>query len=101
MAHSHPTPAASAPPVAPRSERREVWSPTLRRKVPVVVHLPAGYDGDSRHYPTVYVLHGTPGSLESVTDGLGVPAALDRLVATAQVPPMILVVPDGADQPAD
>jgi enterochelin esterase-like enzyme len=45
-------------------------------------------------FPVVYFLHGTPGTAESWITGGNMPAVLDSLEASGQLPPIIAVFPD-------
>lgn len=80
-------------------ESREFKSQILGRTVRYSVYLPAGYESNTtRHYPTVYLLHGMPFEpVNSETDWVQQGSA-DRLVgdaiASGRLPPMILVMPD-------
>lgn len=66
------------------------------RKVPV--YLPAGYDESVRRYPVVFLLTGFTGRgtmmLNDTWPGETIPDRLDRLIASGQVCPMIVVMPD-------
>jgi enterochelin esterase-like enzyme len=42
----------------------------------------------------MYFLHGSPGTAEDWIDGGGMPAILDSLIASGQLPPLIAVFPD-------
>jgi enterochelin esterase-like enzyme len=53
------------------------------------------------HFPVVYFLHGTPGTAESWITSGNMPAVLDSLEASGQVPPMIAVFPDDQGVIAD
>ena len=68
-----------------------------RRELPI--YLPPGYDGDSsRRYPSAYVLAGFTGRGQALlNDAWGdetLPQRLDRLIATGQMRPMIVAMPD-------
>ena len=70
--------------------------PTRRE---VGVYLPAGYDEEtSRHYPVLFDLAGYTGSglshLAWKNFSENIPERLDRLIATAQLGPVIVVFPD-------
>ncbi|WP_164745330.1 alpha/beta hydrolase [Georgenia faecalis] len=58
------------------------------------VYTPPGYDPSGRTlYPTLYVLHGSPGSaVDWMASGL--PGVLDSLITSGVVRPMIVVAPD-------
>jgi enterochelin esterase-like enzyme len=53
----------------------------------VWTYLPAGYEGSTDHFPTVYVLDGG----NYVADWMGVPGVLDRLIAAGSIRPVIAV----------
>lgn len=80
-------------------ESRDFKSHILGRTVRYSVYLPAGYESNpTRHYPSVYLLHGMPfHPVDSETDWVQQGNA-DRLVgaaiASGRLPPMILVMPD-------
>ena len=65
---------------------------------PVQVYLPPGYDEEpGRRYPVVYLLHGFGGSADQWTKGWpgwSIADALDGLIGSGAVRPMILVMPD-------
>lgn len=82
----------AAPPKLPDDPRVHMVEiggsvPTAR---PAAVILPRGYDGGSRRYPVLYLLHGLGGSY---VDWL---ARTNLLEYTADLP-LILVLPDGGD----
>jgi len=73
-----------------------VWSPALRQKRRVVVYLPADYDSDPhRHFPVLYLLHGSPGVLDDWLRYGRAPEDVEQLWTTGKIPEMILVMPDG------
>ena len=43
-------------------EVRSVWSPALGHDVRTLVYLPPSYDPQGPRLPTLYLLHGTPGT---------------------------------------
>lgn len=70
--------------------------PAVRR---VPVYLPPGYDAEpGRRYPSAYMLTGFTGRGTMMLNDSGfdenLPQRLDRLIATGQVQPMIVVMPD-------
>ncbi len=71
-----------------------VYSRSLRRSADYLAYLPPGYDS-SRHYPVFYLLHGTPGRPQVFVDIANTDIRLDNRLSQRQVPPMILVFPDG------
>lgn len=60
------------------------------------VYLPPGYDepGNTRRYPVVYALHGSPGSAADWFAGGRIDYMMDTLIAAGSIPPMIVVSPD-------
>ncbi|MGB3829909.1 MAG: alpha/beta hydrolase-fold protein [Ornithinimicrobium sp.] len=59
------------------------------------VYLPPCYDEDpATTYPVVYLLHGA-GEDDTYWQQVGVEDAADAAIARGDIPPMILVVPDG------
>ena len=63
--------------------------------MPYRVYLPPGYAEGTRHYASLYLLHGMGGSDREWQD-LGIASASDRLIAAGQIAPLIIVVPEGA-----
>lgn len=69
-------------------------STTLDRDVKYSIYLPPGYDTSIQQYPVVYLLHGATDD-ETTWIRLGqVNSAADRAVASRQITPMIIVMPD-------
>lgn len=63
------------------------------------VYLPPGYDDSPDHrYPTIYLLHGIFDDYEVWTAHFDVPGMLDRLIASGDLPPLIMVMPNGGNQ---
>jgi S-formylglutathione hydrolase FrmB len=77
---------------------RSVWSRALGHAVHTLVYLPPGYQPDGPRLPTLYLLHGTPGTPEGLF-ALGVGARLDALIAAGGAPAMIVVAPSGGRKP--
>lgn len=57
------------------------------------VYTPPGYD-PARHYPVVYLIHGSPGTPADWLAAGNAAHVMDAMVAEKLVPPMILVMPD-------
>ena len=76
---------------------RSVWSPALKHAVRTLVYLPPSYRPDGPRLPTLYLLHGTPGTPDGFL-ALGVPQRLDRLIDAGHAPAMIVVAPSGGRQ---
>jgi enterochelin esterase-like enzyme len=70
------------------------YSPALHRQADYLVYLPTGYD-PARRYPVFYLLHGMPGRPTAYIGIVHIDARLDNLIRAGDVPPMILVFPDG------
>jgi enterochelin esterase-like enzyme len=84
-----------ASPSPSRSETKELTSGALNRTMPYLVYLPPGYDSDSaQRFPVLYMLHGLGGNYTDWRDG-GLFATADRLISNGDVPPFIMVLPQG------
>ena len=70
------------------------YSPALGHTSDYQVYMPTGYTS-GRRYPVLYLLHGTPGADSGFTDFASAETRLDNLIKQGQVPPMLLVFPDG------
>ena len=108
-----PVPAATPPPgqAAPaavasaspaRVEFRSFASAALKRGMPYLIYLPAGYDtSPDRSYPVLYLLHGIGGGFGgqngSNTEwyGYGITGAASKLIARGDIPPLLIVMPQG------
>jgi enterochelin esterase-like enzyme len=78
-------------------------SPSLKnQRKSFQVYLPPSYntlDGKKKSYPTLYLLHGTPGKpIDWVVGGKVVESA-DTLIALRSIPELIMVFPDGNGSP--
>lgn len=58
------------------------------------VYLPPGYEGTARSYPVIYALHGDNGNENTLLEN-GYLDIVDRLIESGQIPPVIIVMPDG------
>src|SRR6185437_7400341 len=67
---------------------RSLWSRALRHSVRTLIYLPPSYRPDGPPLPTLYLLHGTPGTPDSLF-ALGVPERLDSLIESGGAPAMI------------
>jgi len=72
-------------------------SPALGRPMAYSVYLPDGYAPDGPPLPVVYLLHGLGGGETDWLDAGGLRATADRLIAEGALPPVLVVMPDGAD----
>jgi putative tributyrin esterase len=92
---------AATPAPVPDSDLRsyDMVAPSLHdRDRTVRVYLPPGYtrpEHAATRYPTVYLLHGWPGSDGNWVKGGKAGETLDHLIATHRIPPLIAVFPDG------
>lgn len=77
---------AEAP--APSLEGNLVGTPTTQ---PLKIYLPPGYQEGTRRYPVIYLLHGHSGHPGDFFNA----AALDALIGSGKVPPLIVVMPSG------
>jgi enterochelin esterase-like enzyme len=77
---------------------RSLWSRALKHSVRTLVYLPPSYRPDGPPLPTLYFLHGTPGTPDSLF-ALGVPEQLDQLIESGGAPAMIVVAPSGGRRP--
>jgi len=86
--------AAAAPQAKGRMEYFKLDSELLKQTLEVGVYLPPGYDESKERLPVLYFLHGMWGSARKWEER-GTPATLDALIAKKEVPPMLVVCPDG------
>ena len=76
-----------------RMQHYTVHDPATGASVPVLVHLPVGYDpAASRTYPVILGLHGWPGVPQSFTRGRFL-STVDALTATHRLAASIVVIP--------
>ena len=94
------TPAGSATPVGgSRIETARVHSALLGRSIRVLIYLPRGYS-PAKRYPTIYLLHGVPGTPDGLFENLNLSAQLDALIDAHRLPPTIVVAPTGNPTPS-
>jgi enterochelin esterase-like enzyme len=68
----------------------------------IFVYLPPGYNtlrGQSKRYPVLYLLHGSPGSARDWFAAGKADQSADTLIALGKIPGLILVLPDGNGRP--
>jgi len=70
-------------------------SAILGRDVNYAVYLPPDYATSTRRYPVVYLLHGYTENESAWIQFGEVNMAADRAIADREIPPMIIVMPDG------
>ena len=72
------------------------FSPSLKRLRRLRVYTPPGYEKESaRHYPALYLFHGTGDTEATWTEFGRAHLILDNLIADGKAVPMLLVMPDG------
>jgi len=72
-----------------------IQSTILGKEVRYTIYLPYDYERSNRYYPVVYLLHGyTDNDMGWIQFGEAHLLA-DEAIATQQIPPMILAMPDG------
>jgi S-formylglutathione hydrolase FrmB len=65
---------------------------------PFIVYLPPSYytrQGQNRRYPTLYLLHGSPGNYQDWIMAGKADQSADSLIAQQKIPELIMVLPDG------
>ncbi len=73
---------------------RQLESAALARTWTYAVYLPTGYDSSSLTYPVLYLLHGNGGNLYCWVNDGKIQATADALIATGEIPPAVIVMPD-------
>lgn len=87
--------AVAAPAFAGSIEAAEFNSPTLKRSWTYNVYLPSGYDANAKlRYPVMYLLHGNDGARNDWPVKGNLLQTADQLIASGQIPPAIIVMPD-------
>jgi len=76
------------------TESLSFTSKILDREVRYSIYLPPDYDISARRYPVVYLLHGATDDETTWIRFGEVNSAADRAIASRQIPPMIIVMPD-------
>ncbi len=69
-------------------------SNALGREWKYEVYLPTGYDSSGLRYPVLYLLHGNDGSGRDWVEKGKVQAVADGLIASGEMPPAVIVMPD-------
>jgi S-formylglutathione hydrolase FrmB len=70
-----------------------IWAPSLQQKRDLYVYLPPGYCAEKR-YPVIFFLHGF--NQDELIFLRKAVLPLDRAIVTGELPPMILIAPDGS-----
>lgn len=90
--------ATATPAAASTIAVRTFHSAALNRDWPYVVYLPAGYRADQGRYPVLYLLHGNNGeAMDWITQGQ-LQTAADALIARHEIPPVVIVMPQGGTE---
>jgi len=84
----------SLPALAGTIVTRELGSGALGRPWSYAVYLPSGYDTSNLKYPVLYLLHGNGGNLYSWANDGRIQATADALIASGDIPPVVIVMPD-------
>jgi enterochelin esterase-like enzyme len=72
-------------------DRGSFTSSALGGRGAFLVYLPPGYAPTGNSYPVLYLLHGQNGHASAFVE-IGIQQALDRLIASRAIPPMIAVM---------
>ena len=70
-------------------------SPGLDKKRRITIYTPPGYEGTSKDYPVLYLLHGAGGDEEAWSDLGRATQIMDNLIAEGKAEPMVVVMPNG------
>jgi enterochelin esterase-like enzyme len=73
---------------------REFDSKALSRKWAYTVYLPDGYETSGLRYPVFYLLHGNGQTRNDWSVSGRIQPTTDQLIASGQIPPTIIVMPD-------
>lgn len=103
VAPAPPVTSSAAPSPRPPAEpaRTEVVrfdSQAMGQPRDYLVWLPPGYDSAvrrGRRFPTLYLLHGSPGNPQDLLDAGAAGTTLQALIAAHRARPMLLIIPDG------
>ena len=76
-------------------ENLKMESKLLDYDVEYSVYLPPDYDQSMRAYPVVYLLHGYTDDETGWTQFGEVKRIADKAIASGEIPPMIIIMPDG------
>lgn len=86
--------AASVIPSGSQVLNRTFISAALGQQMPYFVYLPVGYTESGIRYPVLYMLHGHGGS-NTEWIGYGLLETAGKIINVGQIPPMIIVLPQG------
>lgn len=86
----------SLPSLASEIVTRELASAALARAWAYEVYLPSGYETSRLNYPVLYLLHGNNGNRHDWVKFGNLQATADALIASGDIPPAIIVMPDAS-----
>ena len=95
MAVSSPTrPPSPTPCTAVGRVETAVFPSLTAGNMDVRIYLPPCYGGDDHDYPVLYML---PGNIHTAAfwDELGLDETAEQLITSQQIPPIIIIMPDG------
>jgi len=72
----------------------EFYSAALNQEERYYVYLPPGYRTQGLRYPVLYMLHGVAGNRDEWLQ-YGLLNAADQMIASGELPPMLVVLPQG------
>ena len=72
----------------------QFYSPALDADMRYFLYLPPDYGTAGRRYPVLYMLHGASGDKEEWA-ALGLIDAADQSIRTGELPPLLVVLPEG------
>lgn len=87
----------ATPAIASVIATREFKSAALKREWSYAVYLPTGYETSNLRYPVLYLLHGAGGNLNNWAALGHIQATADALMASGEIPPAVIVMPDAAE----
>jgi enterochelin esterase-like enzyme len=91
------TPIAAAEPLVGMLRDDRLTSPIIGEDFAYRVYLPPEYlTRPQKRFPVVYMLHGNGGNYTEWSDSF-LPEQADRMMASGEIPPMIIVMPDDAE----
>jgi len=76
-------------------EGLKLSSQILGQEVRYTIYLPPDYQAGSRRYPVIYLLHGYTDDDTAWVQFGQANVIVDRAIATGELPPVIIVMPDG------
>ena len=95
LAAARPLMSLEGPAAGQVLEGLHLTSAILGRDVAYAVYLPPDYATSTRRYPVVYLLHGYTDNESGWIQFGEVNLAADQAIAAREIPPMIIVMPDG------